>query len=194
MENDKFRCMDALRDAPPFDQAQDKSVLLRTNGLSPRTLGPTNTVHPLAAHLGLSLAVTWNGPRIVGLNLVESSSSDVSATGPLGDWIACWNDHRSSPGLPENILDWTSVPRRTREILATLEQVPAGRTCTYGEVAHWAGIPRGFQAVGQAMARNPFVLVVPCHRVLARDGGLGGYSAGGPLIKRRLLDHEGGVL
>ena len=154
----------------------------------------TTTVHPLAAHLGLSLAVTWNGPRIAGLDLVQSSSSDVPASGSLGEWISSWNERRSHPGLPADLLDWSDVPVRTREILATLGRVPAGRTCTYADVATWSGIPRGFQAVGQAMARNPFVLVVPCHRVLARDGGLGGYSAGGPMIKRKLLDHERGVL
>lgn len=149
------------------------------------------TSHRLAAGLDLALQVSWREGRIVGTALIEESDRDEAPEGALGLWIGSWNRGLPLPGLPEDLLDWTSVPLRTRAILGTLSQVLPGRTCTYAEVARWAGIPRGFQAVGQAMARNPFVLVVPCHRVLAKGGGLGGYSAGGSLVKRRLLEHEG---
>jgi len=157
-----------------------------------KTAAPTaRTTHRLAAGLGLSLAVAWRDGRVASLDLVAPSSTDSVAEGPLGLWIASWNDGQPSPGIPEDLLDWTGVPLRTRQILSCLSEVPAGRTTTYGQLASRAGIPKGYQAVGQAMARNPFVLLVPCHRVLARDGGLGGYSAGGPAVKRRLLEHEG---
>lgn len=64
-----------------------------------------------------------------------------------------------------------------------------GRTLSYGEVARQ--IASSARAVGQACARNPFPLVVPCHRVLVAGGALGPYSAGdGPVTKRWLLDHE----
>jgi O-6-methylguanine DNA methyltransferase len=149
--------------------------------------------HRLAEGLNLSLGISWQKGRIVGTSLLESTDRDEVADGPLGLWIGSWNRGLTLPGLPEDLLDWSAVPLRTRAILGTLSQVLPGRTCTYAEVARWAGIPRGFQAVGGAMARNPFVLLVPCHRVLAKDGGLGGYSAGGPVVKRRLLEHEGGL-
>ncbi len=63
-----------------------------------------------------------------------------------------------------------------------------GETASYGEVARRAGIPRGAQAVGRAMAANPLPIVIPCHRVLAAGDRLGGFSAyGGALTKERLL-------
>jgi methylated-DNA-[protein]-cysteine S-methyltransferase len=63
-----------------------------------------------------------------------------------------------------------------------------GETASYGEVAKRAGIPGGARVVGQAMARNPLPIVIPCHRVLAADGRLGGFSAyGGTIQKERLL-------
>jgi methylated-DNA-[protein]-cysteine S-methyltransferase len=77
-------------------------------------------------------------------------------------------------------------------IYAVLRTVPFGRTTTYGELAEQAGHPGAARAVGVAMARNPWPIVVPCHRVLAKHGMLGGFSApGGVLTKRRLLELEG---
>lgn len=161
------------------------------NNAPKREVPTTRTSHRLADRLGLSLAANWRDGRIVSLDLVAPSPADSVAEGALGLWIASWNDGQPSPGIPEDLLDWTGVPLRTRQILSVLTDVPAGRTTSYGELAARAGIPKGYQAVGQAMARNPFVLLVPCHRVLTRDGGLGGYSAGGPAVKRRLLEQEG---
>lgn len=158
-------------------------------GLKPPVADRWSTHRLGDAHL--SLSVRWCGDRIVGTGLVEGSEGETTAEGPLGLWIGSWIRGLPLPGLPEDLLDWSAVPLRSRAILGTLSKVPPGRTCTYADVALWAGIPKGYQAVGQAMARNPFVLLVPCHRVLARDGGLGGYSAGGPVVKRWLLEHEG---
>ncbi|MET3713359.1 methylated-DNA-[protein]-cysteine S-methyltransferase [Sphingomonas trueperi] len=67
--------------------------------------------------------------------------------------------------------------------------VPFGRTISYGDLSRALG--SSARAIGQLCARNPFPLVVPCHRVLNRGGGLGAYSAGqGPTTKSWLLDHE----
>jgi len=70
-----------------------------------------------------------------------------------------------------------------------LRRVPYGRTVTYGELARRAGRPGAARAVGQAMARNPVPILVPCHRVVAA-AGLGGFG-GGAALKRRLLALEG---
>lgn len=79
--------------------------------------------------------------------------------------------------------------RRVYEVARTLRP---GETSTYGEIARKLGDPSASRAVGGALGRNPFPLVVPCHRVLAADGGLGGFSAsGGTDLKRRLLQIEG---
>ena len=77
-----------------------------------------------------------------------------------------------------------------RRVWQELQRIPLGETRSYGEVAELVGAPRAARAVGSACGRNPVVFVVPCHRVIASDGGLGGYGLGLD-IKRRLLDSEG---
>lgn len=76
------------------------------------------------------------------------------------------------------------------EVLRELARVPYGHTTTYGELAARAGNPKAVRAVGGACAHNPLPLLVPCHRVLRADGGLGGYR-GGSETKRFLLELEG---
>lgn len=71
-----------------------------------------------------------------------------------------------------------------------LDQIPYGTVISYRELADRVGVPQGFQAVGQANGRNPFPILVPCHRVIAANGTLGGYS-GGVERKRFLLRLEG---
>jgi len=76
------------------------------------------------------------------------------------------------------------------EVLTALESVPYGETVSYGELAGMAGRPRASRAVGTAMATNPLPLVVPCHRVIAAGGALGGHGPG-PERQVRLLELEG---
>lgn len=81
-----------------------------------------------------------------------------------------------------------------RRVLEALCAVDYGQTTTYGQLARAVGRPGGARAVGQAVGMNPIAVLVPCHRVLASDGSLGGYSAGLER-KRALLEIEGhGVL
>ena len=78
-----------------------------------------------------------------------------------------------------------------RRMLRCCRQIPYGRTLTYGQLADRAGSPGAARAVGNCMAGNRIPLVIPCHRVIASDGGLGGYSAvGGLRMKQRLLELE----
>lgn len=70
-----------------------------------------------------------------------------------------------------------------------LRRIPAGAPATYGELAARCGRPRAVRAAGTACGRNPAALFVPCHRVVASSGGLGGFGYGLP-AKRWLLDHE----
>lgn len=73
-----------------------------------------------------------------------------------------------------------------------LTTIPAGSVLTYTQMAVAIGRPRASRAVGQALARNPHPVTVPCHRVVRSDGSLGGYSGvGGPSAKRALLEAEG---
>jgi methylated-DNA-[protein]-cysteine S-methyltransferase len=77
-----------------------------------------------------------------------------------------------------------------QRILAVTAAIPFGATRSYGEVAAQAGSPGGARAAGRALGANPIPVVVPCHRVLAGDGTLHGYT-GGLHRKRRLLELEG---
>ena len=77
-----------------------------------------------------------------------------------------------------------------RLVLGALCAVDYGQTTTYGQLARTVGRPGGARAVGQAVGMNPIAILVPCHRVLASDGSLGGYSAGLER-KRALLELEG---
>ncbi len=79
-----------------------------------------------------------------------------------------------------------------RKTWAELLEIPYGETISYAELARRVGKPRAARAVGAANGANPISLVVPCHRVIASGGGLGGYG-GGLEIKRRLLELEGAL-
>ncbi|HEX2064963.1 MAG TPA: methylated-DNA--[protein]-cysteine S-methyltransferase, partial [Acidimicrobiales bacterium] len=87
-------------------------------------------------------------------------------------------------------VDLTGRTPFTRDVVTTLAALPASELVTYGRLAAMAGYPGRARAVGRAMASNPLPVVIPCHRVLAGDGSLGGYS-GGTDVKRWLLAHEG---
>lgn len=79
-----------------------------------------------------------------------------------------------------------------QEVLRATCRIPYGEAWSYGDVAAAVGRPRGARAVGQALSQNPICVVIPCHRVVASDGSLHGYSgAGGIETKRRLLELEG---
>jgi AraC family transcriptional regulator, regulatory protein of adaptative response / methylated-DNA-[protein]-cysteine methyltransferase len=76
-----------------------------------------------------------------------------------------------------------------RRVWEVLRRIPRGETRTYGEIAKAIGAPTAVRAVGSACGANPVALVVPCHRAVRTDGGLGGYAWGLP-TKRRLLELE----
>lgn len=89
-------------------------------------------------------------------------------------------------------IDWASTDTFRRAVYDEVRRVGWGETVTYGELARRIGVPGEAQAVGQAMGRNPVPVIMPCHRVLASGGKLGGFSAyGGTLTKERLLALEG---
>jgi methylated-DNA-[protein]-cysteine S-methyltransferase len=79
-----------------------------------------------------------------------------------------------------------------RAVWAALTEIPASRTCTYGELALRLGKPNAQRAVGLANGSNPVGIVVPCHRVIGAGGKLTGYGGGLPR-KRWLLAHEGAI-
>jgi methylated-DNA-[protein]-cysteine S-methyltransferase len=87
-------------------------------------------------------------------------------------------------------VDLRGVSPFQRRVLAAARRIPAGRVVSYGELARRIGQPRASRAVGQALGRNPIPIVIPCHRIVAGGGALGGY-VGGARVKRELLALEG---
>lgn len=87
-------------------------------------------------------------------------------------------------------LDLGSFTPFQRSVAETLRSVPRGEFVTYGELAALAGYPNAHRAVGTFCARNRFMILVPCHRVIAADG-IGPYGSAGSATKRRLLALEG---
>jgi methylated-DNA-[protein]-cysteine S-methyltransferase len=94
--------------------------------------------------------------------------------------------------------DLADRPAWDRRVLEAVAAIPCGSTASYGEIARRIGAPRAARAVGGAVGRNPISLLIPCHRVIAADGTIGGYGGDGwgsrgerLAIKRSLLAHEG---
>jgi methylated-DNA-[protein]-cysteine S-methyltransferase len=97
--------------------------------------------------------------------------------------------HGSATDFTDLTLDPQGTPFQLR-VWQELRRIPWGQTISYGELARRVGSPKASRAVGQANAVNPIPIIVPCHRVINADGGLGGYSSGLDR-KRWLLRHEG---
>ncbi len=98
-------------------------------------------------------------------------------------------------GVPTDFAALTLDPQGTPfqlRVWQELRRIPWGQTISYGELARRVGNPKASRAVGQANAVNPIPLIIPCHRVIAADGSLGGYSSGLDR-KRWLLRHEGAM-
>jgi methylated-DNA-[protein]-cysteine S-methyltransferase len=132
---------------------------------------------------------------LVSLRFVEESSAlpDHRADDPSGilarleAYFA--GDLAVIAGIPVRFDRGTTFQR---EVWNALREIPVGETISYAELARRVGRPSAFRAVGSANGQNPIGVVVPCHRVIAADGTLGGYT-GGLDRKRWLLAHEGAL-
>lgn len=99
--------------------------------------------------------------------------------------------HGESRDLSHIELDMAGIPTFRRQLYAQLRQIPPGSTVTYGDLAARIGDGCSARDVGEAMGKNPFPIIVPCHRVLAANGKMGGFSApGGVTTKLRILNIE----
>ena len=90
-------------------------------------------------------------------------------------------------------LDLSGATPFQREIWQTARLIPYGKTRSYAWVAAKTGSPKAARAVGQALGKNPLPVIIPCHRVVAANGGIGGFS-GGIEVKRFLLALEGATI
>jgi methylated-DNA-[protein]-cysteine S-methyltransferase len=122
--------------------------------------------------------------RRLGVRAVRSPSQTAPVVAQLRAYFA---GRRRRFDVPVDLRHVTPFVRR---VLTATMQVPAGNLVSYGDIARRIGQPKGSRAVGQALGRNPIPIVIPCHRVIAAGGRIGGYT-GGLAIKRRLLRLEG---
>src|SRR4051794_35651178 len=128
----------------------------------------------------LAALATRLSPRVI-----EAPSRLDDARRQLDDYFA---GRLTSFSLP---IDWSLVGDFGRRVLGRTAEIPYGSVSTYGEVAHAIGSPRGARATGNALGSNPMPIVVPCHRVVASGGKMGGYT-GGVERKQLLLTLERG--
>ncbi len=98
-----------------------------------------------------------------------------------------FNRQRVNFSIP---IDWTGIPNFTRKVLSAVKRIPYGEVWSYQMIAHRIGKPKSSRAIGQALARNPMPIVIPCHRVIRSNHSLGGFSLG-KKWKKRLLELEG---
>ena len=127
--------------------------------------------------------------HLVGLQFVEDSLADRDDPSGIADTLRRYfeGDLHAIDDVPVRFDRGTPFQQ---EVWRALRTIPVGETISYAELAQKVGRPTGFRAVGGANGKNPVAVVVPCHRVIAADGTLGGYS-GGLDNKRWLLAHEG---
>jgi O-6-methylguanine DNA methyltransferase len=153
-------------------------------------------------------AVTWGQDGILGVQLPETRDADtrgrVSHLFPHAQELAPPADIQravddivallrgESRDLSTIPLDMARLSPFHRQVYDIARTIPRGATLAYGDIAKRLGMPGSARAVGQALGRNPFPIIVPCHRVLASGGKMGGFSAnGGVTTKLRLLRIEG---
>lgn len=175
----------------------------------------TSTVAPTESSAASGEPVTPDRygivPSPVG-NLTITGTPDVLSgcffeqhTKPVDDLADLERDDDAFVGAAEQLADYFAGERRTFDLALAprgtdfqlrvwmaLRAIPYGETRSYGELAIAVGSPKGSRAVGLANGRNPFSIIVPCHRVIGADGSLTGFG-GGVDRKRFLLDLEQGT-
>ncbi len=157
------------------------------------------------------MGIAWNDLGIVGAQLPEGSAAAMEARvarrfpavatvamegAPPFVQSAVSRVQALLTGARDDLadvpLDLHGVTELQARVYAVARAIPPGQTLTYGEVAERLGDKTLARAVGEALGKNPIPVIVPCHRVLAANGTLGGFSApGGAETKRRLLQIEG---
>lgn len=169
---------------------------------------PETNCHAIAKTRFGPVAIVWengdNGPAILQILLSKPGrraetirkelfpravASSCSLVDDLAARIAAFLDG-ADPPFPLEPLRLDRCAAFQRRALLAEYGIPRGRVSTYSRIAAHLGVPRGARAVGNALATNPFPIVIPCHRAIRSDGTLGGYQ-GGLTMKRMLLEQEG---
>jgi methylated-DNA-[protein]-cysteine S-methyltransferase len=153
----------------------------------------------------LAFAVNEDG-AVMRLHFVESDYGPVMEEELQDEGYAVEADEARTAGVRSELSEYVNGRRKTfdaslafvgsewqKTVWMELTCIPFGETRSYGEIADNLGRPGAARAVGRANASNVLPVIVPCHRVIAADGTLGGFN-GGLHLKERLLEHERNVL
>jgi len=194
-----------------FETALGHTALARSGGLlkalsfghsSERAAWKALLAHRRVAESGAAESAAEPVPESWGAHLrVPDSKStvvfaqpDLRVVDPGGDALAdriCAFAQGDPVDFLDVVIDMEGLTHFQRRVIEGCRRIPHGQTLTYGELARVSGRPGAARAAGSVMARNRMPLVVPCHRVVAASGGLGGFSAPqGVVMKRRLLELE----
>jgi methylated-DNA-[protein]-cysteine S-methyltransferase len=150
------------------------------------------------------IGIAWSAQGLVALSLPQPTEGEAlrrmpASSGPIPPQPS-WLDLTDLAGrlsryfageavVFDEPLDPTIGTEFQRQVWAVTRGIPRSQTRSYGDIAGEAGSPAAARAVGQAMARNPWPIVVPCHRVVGSDGTLTGFG-GGVQMKRQMLAME----
>ncbi|BDQ34486.1 methylated-DNA--[protein]-cysteine S-methyltransferase [Pseudodesulfovibrio portus] len=146
----------------------------------------------------LALSLCWKAGEIVAVQIywadeVEESPAPTPQALGLKEALARYEAGKD-PHWPDLPFDLTRLTTFQQAALDELRRIPSGTVRTYGEMAERLDRPGGAQAVGRAMATNPFPLLYPCHRVVGANGAMTGFSgSGGVDMKEYLLRLEGAI-
>lgn len=143
----------------------------------------------VAVHLGEvpSPATRAGGHPLSSIAILEADTNLAGFAASLRRYL------RGGPLDWDGALDVRGLTDFERRVYRTVRDIPWAETRSYGDVARALGRPTATRAVGNALHRNPLPIVVPCHRVLQADGGLGGFACG-LKVKRKLLMLEAGQI
>ncbi len=142
--------------------------------------------------------IEYEGDRVEQIYLpgtLKAQASRSEAPGTVRDlagWLESWFQGKRGPE-PAGLKQWLKevhIPEFHRAVYKEMRRIKPGHVSSYGELAEAAGAPRAARAVGNACARNPFPILIPCHRVVKSDGSIGGFG-GDASMKRYLLELEG---
>ena len=177
--------------ATPASAAVPLPALLSDTLMQRSIATPLGTMQLSATPLGLASARFLDAAE----PMTSSSGSDVAAAaradGHLDQAAAELADYFSGDEISFEVpLDLGPAGGFAHSVLIAAQRIPYGRVATYSEIAAAAGTPQAARAAGNALHANPICIIVPCHRVVPREGGLGGYASGAD-VKATLLRLEG---
>ena len=169
-------------------------------------MAPTRSFALFATALG-TCAIAWNEIGVTAVWLPEDNAEalrrkvarrcagarQIEPSGAIADAVEAITRLLAGErvDLTDVVIDSAGIDDFDRRVYAVTRTIAPGRLLTYGEVATRVGVDATARAVGQSLGRNAMPIVVPCHRVVATGGGLGGFSApGGTDTKRRMLAIE----